>query len=231
MGLFDIFSNSDSNNAANAQIQAYQQANQQYQQDASQGRGALTQNYTAGLQPSLQNVGTANAGTNQLLQLLGIGGAGGAQGGQDISALLSNTPGYQFQLQQGNNAINAANAQGGKLGSGNNALDLANFNQGLAGTTYNNYVNQLQPFLGYGTQNAANVGQQYGNLGNALNSNYTGAGEAAYGSAVGQGNAQAQADYSQLAQSGQLWNLFGNLAKGGASAAGGGLFSGFGGTK
>jgi hypothetical protein len=231
MGLFDIFSNSDSNNAANAQIQAYQQGNAQLQSLYGQGTQALNQNYTAGLQPSLQNVGTANAGTNQLLQMLGIGGPGGAAGGQDISSFLSNTPGYQFQLQQGNNAINAANAQGGKLGSGNNAIDLANYNQGLAGTTYNNYVNQLQPFLGYGTQNAGNVLQGYGNLGNAVNSNFTGQGNAAYGAAVGQGNAQAQADYAQLAQSGQLWNMIGNLAKGGASAAGGGLFSGFGGAK
>src|SRR5207244_1121700 len=37
---------------------------------------------------------------------------------------LENTPGYKFQLEQGNNAINAAAAASGKNFSGNQLLDL-----------------------------------------------------------------------------------------------------------
>lgn len=55
-------------------------------------------------------------------------GLNGPAGNQSALAALKSTPGYQFQLQQGNNAINAAAAAGGTLNSGNQQLALANYN-------------------------------------------------------------------------------------------------------
>lgn len=55
---------------------------------------------------------------------------------------LQNDPGYQFQLQQGQKAINNSTAANGLAGSGSQAKALSQYNQGLAGTTYNNAYNR-----------------------------------------------------------------------------------------
>lgn len=57
---------------------------------------------------------------------------------------LQNDPGYQFQLQQGEQArINSASAQG--LGaSGSTLKELTKFGQGLAGTYYNDAFNRAK---------------------------------------------------------------------------------------
>lgn len=55
---------------------------------------------------------------------------------------LQDDPGYQFQLQQGSQAIaRQAAAQGQSLGGGEKA-SLAQYSQGLADTTYNNTYNR-----------------------------------------------------------------------------------------
>ena len=66
--------------------------------------------------------------------------------GRNAAALqaFNNNPGYQFQQQQGNNAINAQSAATGQNG-GNQSIALANYNQGLAGSTYQNAVSNLMP--------------------------------------------------------------------------------------
>jgi hypothetical protein len=60
----------------------------------------------------------------------------------DLNAQLS--PGYAFQLQQGQQAnLNAANALGGRVG-GNALQGLQNYTQGLATTGYQNAFNNYQ---------------------------------------------------------------------------------------
>jgi hypothetical protein len=99
-------------------------------------------------------------------------------------ASLENYPGYQFALQQGDQALNNQNAPGIGAVSGPALKSLMSFNQGLASTQYqnafnnfqtqqNNIFNRLSGIASLG-QNAA------GNLGNA-------------GSQLGTGIAQAQA--------------------------------------
>lgn len=146
---------------------------------------ALKTNYTAGLQPFLQNFQTGTAGVQQLENVLGFG-PGGQQGALDT---LRATPGYQFALQSGNDAINAANAASGKLASGNQILDLAKFNQGLSDQTYNNYVSQLQPFLGMANTAASGIGGLYSGLGSGLAGISTGLGSGLAGLQSGLGQA------------------------------------------
>jgi hypothetical protein len=225
MGIFDIFSNSDANNAANAQIQAYQQGLAQLTANIGQGNNALTTNYNAALQPAQNNVTQGNAGVNQLLTMLGLGPGGP----QDITSQFTNTPGYNFTLDQGaQNVQRQQQAAGQGPVSGQTLLALQNQGQGTAQQYYQNYLQQLQPFLGYNTSATGQVGNLYSGLGQGLNTNYNTIGNAAYGASVGQGNAQAQADYANLQSSANIWNLIGNLAKGGAGAVGGGLGSALG---
>lgn len=97
---------------------------------------------------------------------------------------LENYPGYQFQLSQGDLAVNSANSAGGSAVSGPALKSLMNYNQGLAASNYSNYFNQFQTQqnnIFNRLSNIATTGQNAaGNLGSA-------------GANLGTGIAQAQA--------------------------------------
>ena len=88
------------------------------------------------------------------------------------------TPGYQFNLQQGTQAINEQGAATGNLLSGNQGVALEKYGQGLATTTYQqayqNALNQYQTNLNAAGQ-GANIGLsstgQLGQFGQAAASN------------------------------------------------------------
>lgn len=170
-----------SKGAANVQAQAAQQAAQlQY---------SMYQQTAARLQPW---VSTGQAANQQLGGLLGLSGyqasgAGGMGTGslvtpfQPTMAQLSQTPGYQFTMQQGLEAVQnqaAGAGQGGGLLPGGGGISvsgpegkgLVNYAENLASTTYqqqfNNYWNQLSSIYnmvsgvsGQGASAAAGVGQ------------------------------------------------------------------------
>ena len=118
------------------------------------------------------------AGVNRLQELLGIGGNSGAAGYGSLNkpfvfdrSNLASDPGYQFQLQQGQQALDRKAAAGGGFYSGAGLQGAAAFNQNLAGTTFNdaynrqlnayqtnraNTLNPLQSLAGQG-QSAANT--------------------------------------------------------------------------
>lgn len=256
MGIFDIFGTSDQQAAAQAQIAGLNAANTAATGNINSGIGALTSNYgnagaaltsnyTAALQPFLQNYSQAQTGVNGLYNLLGLNGAAGKQA---ALTSLENTPGYQFQLQQGNNAINAKAAATGSLDSGNTLLALSNYNQGLAGTTYQNAVNNLMPFLGQANAAASGIANTYTGLGSGLAgintglgtnlaNTYTGLGNATasqyntlaglnYQTQTGIGNANANADLAGLTASGNIWNAIGSLGGAALGAVGGGGIGG-----
>lgn len=219
--LADIFNAPQ--NAANAQIQAALQGLSGAEQQIGQGNQYLTSNYGAALQPWQQIIAQAQPGVGQLGNVLGLNGAAGNQA---ALSTLQSTPGYQFQLQQGNNAINAAAAANGTLNSGNQLTALSNYNQGLANSAYNNYVSQLQPYLNYSTVGATGAGNTYTGLGNQLNANSNTLAQLitnAYGNI---GNAQANADLGTaqnilggITSIAGLGSSLGNLASGLGSLA------------
>ena len=223
--IFDVFDNQAQTQAANAQTTGINAGYQQLANLYGQGQNALTTNYTAGLQPFLQNYGTATQGTTQLGNALGINGPAGSK--QALQTLQA-TPGYNFQLQQGDNAINAAAAANGTGNSGNQQLALSNYNQGLAGTTYNNYVSQLQPYLGAASTAAGGIGSLYSGLGTGLNASNMQQGNAAYGAQSSIGNANANAALGNLTGSANLLGLGTGVLGLGANTVGGGMFNGLG---
>jgi hypothetical protein len=211
MGLFDLFSSDDAQKAAQAQTAGIQQGYSQLSDLYGQGRGALTTNYTAGLQPFLTNFSNANQGTTALGNALGLNGQSGNQAA--IQA-FQNNPGYQFQLQQGDNAINAAAAANGTLNSGNQLKALSDYNQGLAGTSWQNYVSNLQPYLNAAQGAAYGIGNLYSGLGSTLGNSFQGQGNAAYGANTSIGNANANAELANYNASGNLMNAGMSLASG-----------------
>lgn len=207
-GLFDIFSSKNAQDAATAQKAGLTQGYGQASDLLGQGRDALTTNYSSALQPFLQNYSTASAGTKSLTDALGITGDPA-----QVQARFQNTPGYQFQLDQGNENVlrNASRTGTGNSGAVN--LDLQKQGQGLANTTYQNYVNNLMPFLGAGNAAAAGGAGVSTGLGTQLAGSFGNQASAAYGTSVGVGNADANADLAKNNASANIWGLGQNLLK------------------
>lgn len=139
----------------------------------------------ANIQPYLNNGTAANS---RLSELLGIGGdptaAGyGSLGQQFDPSSITSDPGYQFQLQQGQDAINKSLGAQGKVFSGEALKDAADYNQGLTSQTLNDYYNrwltgqqntysQLSGVSNTGQQAASSLANINDNVGN-INANST----------------------------------------------------------
>lgn len=191
MSFFSDLFGSGYQNAAQAQIQGLQSA----QKDETPYYNQATQNTTnygsAALAPYTGLVSTGNQGTTALGNALGLNGASG-----NASALstLQNTPGYQFALQQGLQAVDRGSAAKG-LGTSGNALNAEDqYAQGLASQTYNNYVSQLQPYLGVAENAAQGVANTNLTTGSNLASENLGQGNYVSNIQTGIGNANAAAD-------------------------------------
>ena len=210
MALFgDLFSGGykDAANAASSGYTAgYNQATPLY----GAGREAIGQNYTAALGALRPVTAGANAGAKAYAGALGIGGDPAA-----IQRQLEATPGYQFTLGQGLQAIDRGAASRGLTTSGNTIAAEQKYGAGLADQTYQNYVQNLQPYLGQQTQAGALNAGVYTGLGNALNSSYGNQGNLAFNTQAGIGNAQAAGDIAgQNAENsfiGGVMNLGGKL--------------------
>lgn len=190
----------------------------------NQGSSALTSNYTSGLAPFLNNYAQAQGGVGQLQNLLGLNGASGSNSAMQT---LQGTPGYQFALGQGNNAVNAAAAANGTLNSGNQALALQHFGSGLADQTYQSAVSNLMPFLSSSNSSAAGIGGLYSGLGTQLNANSGTLANLNNNAQLGIANAQASSALANQSMDMSLLggglNLFSSL---GGFGGLGGMFGG-----
>lgn len=145
-------------------------------------QAAGKQSAAAGQANALQGQALANQQANEApYQAAGVNALAQEQAPkfqQDFNqSMFKESPGYQFSLQQGQNALNAANAASGNNVSGSGLAALSNYNVGSANQEYqqafNNYQTQqgnqfsrLQAIAGMGAganaqSNAAN--QNYGN--------------------------------------------------------------------
>jgi hypothetical protein len=180
--------------AGNSQADAYRDAANQANQTLTNTNNQIRTDYTPYTSLGSNAAGKLNNYINNTPQF--------------TMADFYNDPGYQFTLQQGQNAVNNSAAARGGLLSGGAAKGLASYNTGLAnqtyGDAYNRYMqNRQQTFnelsgttgLGMNATNAvSNAGLQTG-MQKAQNtfSALTGAGNAqaagVYGLTSGLGNA------------------------------------------
>lgn len=120
---------------------------------------------------------------------------------------------YNFQLGQGQNAVNSDAAAKGLLGSGGTAKALTQYGQNLAGTTFNNYLGQLGNLNGQQQTTATNGQNALGQIASAGST----AGGAAANTLIAGGNAQAGGTVAlgntignALGSIGGLGNIFGS---------------------
>ena len=151
--------------------------------------GASSLNYGYGQAGNVLQSGYSNA----------INNLRGLDGNPNLGAGFQASPGYQFQLQQGEAALAAQNSAAGGRDSGAAQKALLQYSQGLANQDYQSYVqNQLagrQQQIGVAT-NMANLNAQQGN---ALSSMYQNQGANLANLYGQQGNALAGL-YSQQGQ-------------------------------
>ncbi|HTL13066.1 MAG TPA: DNA transfer protein p32 [Bdellovibrionota bacterium] len=101
----------------------------------------------------------------------------------------ANDPGYQFRMQQGQQALERASAAKGAMQSGGFAKALSRYNQDYASNEYGNAFNRFQQdrsnrfgmlgtLAGYGQNAASNIGAAAQNYGANYSNNVTGAANA-----------------------------------------------------
>ena len=71
--------------------------------------------------------------------------------GSQVEARVAATPGYQFQMGQGTQAIERQGAAKGMLGSGNTLTALTDYGQGLAQNFYGMYMDNLSRIVAEGS--------------------------------------------------------------------------------
>ena len=209
--IFDLFSNTNAQDAANDQINGIQQGEQQATNSINTGLGQATNSYLAGLQPAQTNSTAANQGVNALGNLLGLNGAAG---NASATQQLQSTPGYQFTLDQGTQNALRNQAATGQLASGATDVALQNLGQQTAtASAYQPYLQALQQYLPYSTQNAQTQGGLYAGLAGTQSNTGNTLGSLQYGAATSIGNANANA---ALANNAAAANQFGALTTGAA---------------
>jgi Chaperone of endosialidase len=194
---------------------------------ANTGAGALNSYLNSGLQPSIYNFNsTAAPGTLALGNALGLNGA---QGNATATQAFWNNPAIQSQLNIGTqNALRAGAAAGGGNLSGSVLGALQNVGQQTASQGWNNYIQNLTPYLNFSQGTAGNIAQAGTAAGTAAAALYGGAGNtyaglqtAGAGDVSGlYGGAGNQAVSSANNTQNALAGLYGNQAQTTAAAGG-----------
>lgn len=135
-------------------------ANDAYE-DAARYQLAGTNKALAANAPFLQTGTLAN---DRLSSLLGLGG----ENYEDILEILRSSPGYQFRLEQGQDALNKSLAARGLTYSGQAIKEAQRLGQGLADQTYQDYLNDLTRQSAAGQQAAGVAGGYEQDKGNIL---------------------------------------------------------------
>lgn len=127
------------------------------------------------------------------------------------TAQFQQDPGYQFQMQQGMQALQQSAAAGGSLNSGGTMKAISQYSQGLASQDYNNAFNRYMQT----NQQNYNMLSGLANYGQNANSTIAGAGQnyanQVSSNQIGMGNATASADVGSA-------NRLGGLVAQGAGA-------------
>jgi hypothetical protein len=142
---------------------------------------------------------TGASALSKLAGMYGVGsgttstaGAAGSAAGDPAYGGFFTSPGYQFRLDQGNQAVQRSAAARGQLGSGATMKAIDRYSQGLASSEYQNFSDRLAQIAGFG-QNATNatvaagesatagIAGAYGRAGDARASSYANTGSAING--------------------------------------------------
>ena len=213
MGFFsDMFGgNTGAGDAEKKYMQYMQQALANLQGHEATGRSDITGALKQGLgfqQPYME------AGKSALGAYMGsMGLPGGSPGGQQGAVdRFTQSPGYQYALNQGLSAASRGAAAAGLSGSGAAQKELQQRGQGMANQEFGQYQGRLAGLAGMG-QHASDVSSQmaYGTGGELSQQGlgYAGQETGVYGN---MGQAAAEAEMAKAAGKNTMWGNIGNFA-------------------
>lgn len=170
------------------------------------------------LNEALGLVDLGDGGAGILRDVLGLGGDEGKA--RAMAAFRDSNPAYDFQMEQGLDALDRRAASRGMLGSGNTNLDTLRFSQGLADQSFGDWFDRLM----------GGIDRQSGALGDlTTQAGASGASRIALAGDIGSGRMAANNQYAAGREAGQggFWDILDGVA----SAAGAfmGMGGGFGG--
>lgn len=133
----------------------------------------------------------------------------------DIYNKFSNTPGYQFAMNEGINKVQNSAAAKGMLNSGRTLKGIEEFATGLADQTYQQYVSNQAQAVGLTSPYAGQTSQGYLTAGQTLNQNQTNIADLNVNSALAYGSAASNLYAGRASQNWALENgLFGKQTTG-----------------
>jgi hypothetical protein len=192
------------------------------------GLNTANQTYAGALAPTTANLATDQRGQTQLADALGLNGTAGSASA--VQNWQNTNPGFQSQLDIGSQNVMRNQAKTGQLASGATSADLQALGQNQANQSYQQYINNLQPYTAASTANAGTAAQLGASQANLQNTNLTNQANmqyGSYGSNVAMGNNQASADIANNAAAQNALNV---LMAGGNLAFGAGGFGSTGGS-
>lgn len=149
-GVGSLFGGGATKKAAKANGKALD--NYQTQGNAAIDAGnTAASGYLGGVGDLWKNLADESGGLSGLNLYGDALGVNGADGAARAKSAFTTDPGYQFQQDQGIDALNRSAAARGQLNSGQTGLDTLSFSQGLANNSYQQW---LQNLSGYGGQQA-----------------------------------------------------------------------------
>jgi hypothetical protein len=155
----------------------------------------------------------ASMGPNAAGILGDIYGLNGADGSARARSAFTEAPGYQYALDQSEQALMRRNSALGNLQSGGTSMDLQANAVGLANQGWNDWINGI----------TGGIDRQIGTLGDlATQAGNTGATQLGVTSGIGSGlmGANNQVASGKEAGQGAIWDLFNNIAGVAGSAFG-----------
>lgn len=136
------------------------------------------------------------------------------------------TPGYQFRVDEGNNAINAMAGARGGLVSGATMQALQERGQNLATEEYGNYMNRLSGLTGMGMSAAGNQASAGANYASGASNALANQGNAQAAGYIGQSNALMGGINTGLNIYGYMQGMNGGTGGGGIGTPGGSIWNG-----
>jgi len=218
MGLFDIFTSKNADDAAARKRAGYSQGFNQARGFIDEGIGRAEPLYDEAFDLFGAPDARATKGADLYADALGLNGP---EGQARARASFQKSPGFDFALGEANNLAERRAAARGGLAGGNVIDETTRLATGLAQQDYGNWLGRLAPYTaqsesiagkraGTRMSKAQLYPQAYGNLA-----------QLGYQTQTGMAGADADAIMDRNRASGQAWNTIGNLAKLGTSFFGG----------
>lgn len=151
MGLVDLFSDNNEKQAASVVDKGYKKGFKGAKKNLNKGFTGLKRDYAK----ALDTIGTGadtslgyydsvtpgvEAASGLYSDALGVNGAAGNTRATDAFQV---SPGYEFQVNQGLDALDRRAASRGMLASGNNQIDTLGYAGGLANQEYGSWLDRL----------------------------------------------------------------------------------------